>query len=465
QQSSLLQNINEEEVSLKEQIKEIKKDYQETKRVIDIDIDIENFIEYDRKINDKDQKREECIRDISNYRNHFEKLNKELTELENRKNKQELQAQEISIKVSNIKEMIENNQAKINHVVGDREAADYLKEIEDKQKNLLEKEKQTHKELNNIKEELSNKKSDLNALTVSMEKNKNEIENVQQFLESKTNEYGIREFDELEDYILPEKELDKIEEKIRKYTNSIAEIKGKIEMFEDTLKGREIKSEEIGKTKKEKYELEKRRNVLIGNLASLGDRIERIGSKLKEKKEYMKKLEKVEEELALIKEINDLVGANKFVEFVALRQLKYIAREASNRLLEITNDRYQLELDQNGEFVICDNYNGGVKRDCNTLSGGETFLTSLALALSLSSHIQLKGKAEMEFFFLDEGFGTLDTELLDIVMNSLESLKEERLSVGIISHVEELKNRVPVTLSVIPAEAGLHGTIVELKYK
>jgi exonuclease SbcC len=132
--------------------------------------------------------------------------------------------------------------------------------------------------------------------------------------------------------------------------------------------------------------------------------------------------------------------------------------------MEITNNRYRLELNEQGEFVICDLYNGGVKRGCNTLSGGETFLTSLSLALALSSQIQLKGSSNMEFFFLDEGFGTLDSNLLDIVMNSLEKLQSENLTDGIISHVEELKNRVPVKLLVEPAQPGIRGTKVELNY-
>lgn len=460
QEFSSLEKIAREENPLRDKIKEGETNYQYLKE----ETDIENFIDYDREINEADQKREECIRDINNYRVLLEKLTKELAEADNKKNSQELQVQEMSIKIKNIRENIENNQGKINQVVGDREAVEYLKEIENKQKILKENEEQARKELNDNRKMLSNKKSDLNALKLSMDKNIKEIENAQDFLNKKIEEYGIKNFPELEDFVLTEKELDIIEEKIQSYDNSMTEIKGKIRMFEDKLEGREISDKKIELLKYEKINLERRKNELIGNIASLAERIDRIGHRLKEKQEYNHKKGKVEKELALIKEINDLVGANKFVEFVALRQLKYIAREASNRLLEITNDRYQLELDQNGEFVICDNYNGGVKRDCNTLSGGETFLTSLALALSLSSHIQLKGKAEMEFFFLDEGFGTLDTELLEIVMNSLECLKEERLSVGIISHVEELKNRVPVSLNVISAEAGLHGTKVEIKY-
>ena len=79
------------------------------------------------------------------------------------------------------------------------------------------------------------------------------------------------------------------------------------------------------------------------------------------------------------------------------------------------------------------------ERQTATLSGGETFVTSLALALALSAEIQLKGTAPLELFFLDEGFGSLDDMLLDIVMESLEKIHNRHLKVGIISHVESVK--------------------------
>ena len=100
-------------------------------------------------------------------------------------------------------------------------------------------------------------------------------------------------------------------------------------------------------------------------------------------------------------------------------------------MYEITNGNYELEINEDGEFIIRDNKNGGVRRQTATLSGGETFVTSLALALALSAEIQLKGTAPLELFFLDEGFGSLDDMLLDIVMESLEKIHNSQLKVGL----------------------------------
>ena len=89
-----------------------------------------------------------------------------------------------------------------------------------------------------------------------------------------------------------------------------------------------------------------------------------------------------------------------------------------------------------------DNLCGGELRGVNTLSGGETFLVSLSLALALSAAIYAKSLKPIEFFFLDEGFGTLDEKLVDVVVDSLETLKNNHFSIGLISHVEELKHRI-----------------------
>ena len=162
-------------------------------------------------------------------------------------------------------------------------------------------------------------------------------------------------------------------------------------------------------------------------------------------------------------DLEKLFKGKKFVEFVAITKLKYISHEASKRLKEISNGNYGLEVDENSKFIIRDYKNGGAERDASTLSGGETFLASLSLALALSAEIQLKGTAPLELFFLDEGFGTLDENLLEVVMESLERVHNDRLKVGIISHVEAIKNRVPVKLIVTPAISGLGGSKVKIE--
>ncbi|MFC5703667.1 AAA family ATPase [Cohnella faecalis] len=159
-----------------------------------------------------------------------------------------------------------------------------------------------------------------------------------------------------------------------------------------------------------------------------------------------------------IAQLQSAFRGNAFVEYIAEEQLEQVCVAASERLGFLTSRRYALEVDAGGGFVIRDDANGGLKRPVSSLSGGETFLTSLALALALSVQIQLRGKYPLQFFFLDEGFGTLDPELLDTVITSLERLQHSLLSVGVISHVPELQARLPRKLHVTPAEPGGRGS-------
>lgn len=179
--------------------------------------------------------------------------------------------------------------------------------------------------------------------------------------------------------------------------------------------------------------------------------------KLKEKyKEQQKELEAKERHKNLCDELRMLVRSNKFLEFIASEYLQEICASASKTLLSLTGGRYFLRYDK--EFKVGDNLDGGNVRAVKTLSGGETFLVSLSLALSLSAAICLKSLRPIEFFFLDEGFGTLDEKLVDTVMDVLGKLSKT-FSVGLISHVEELKHRIDHKIIVCGATENRGSTV------
>jgi exonuclease SbcC len=101
------------------------------------------------------------------------------------------------------------------------------------------------------------------------------------------------------------------------------------------------------------------------------------------------------------------------------------------------------------ELQVMDTWQGEVLRDTKTLSGGESFLVSLALALALSDLVSQK--TSIDSLFLDEGFGTLDSETLDTALNALDSLNATGKMIGVISHVEAMKERIPVQIKVVKA--------------
>lgn len=264
-------------------------------------------------------------------------------------------------------------------------------------------------------------------------------------------------------FVMPTIDIEIMRKEISDYDEGRKNLDFKIDDLEKKLDGRKVKEEEFDRLNEEIILLKDEIGELEKNNAVLFDRITAMKKDLEKKKKIKSEYDEVSNDYRLLDEIDRIIQGNKFVEYVATNHLKYIALEASKRLSTITNGRYALEINDALEFVMRDNFNGGERRGVDTLSGGETFLTSLSLALALSSQIQMKGNAPLEFFFLDEGFGSLDVELLDTVMESLEKLHSSNLSIGIISHVEELKNRVPVKLVVTAGEIG-EGSKVKIEY-
>lgn len=322
--------------------------------------------------------------------------------------------------------------------------------------NLSEEKEKLEKAFNNMNQEMAVTKERVNSLNLRKE---NEEKKVNLALD----EEGFKTILEVKGGILFKDEKEKLKILIEEYHNNFIKVRANIELLIKKLNGKSLTEEEWTRVLQEKNNTEKELKEVEEIKIRLVTESESIKKKLEEQRDILHIKAKQEHKLALLSDLEKLFKGKKFVEFIAANQLKYISIEASKKLKDITNGVYGLEVDENGKFIIRDYKNGGAERDASTLSGGETFLASLALALSLSSQIQLKGTAPLELFFLDEGFGTLDDNLLDVVMSSLERLHHERLSVGIISHVESIKNRVPVKLILTPAEAGIGGSKVKIE--
>jgi exonuclease SbcC len=141
--------------------------------------------------------------------------------------------------------------------------------------------------------------------------------------------------------------------------------------------------------------------------------------------------------------------ANRFEKWVLDHVLQDLCVAASTLLHELSDHAYSLSVDDRGSFVVIDHRNADESRLARTLSGGETFLASLALALALAEQVARSGRgARLESLFLDEGFGTLDAATLDVVAGAMEDLGAKGRMVGLVSHVPELAERVPVRFEV-----------------
>lgn len=160
-------------------------------------------------------------------------------------------------------------------------------------------------------------------------------------------------------------------------------------------------------------------------------------------------LKKLEKEKAIWDRLNDLVGSaegDKYKVFVQSLLLKSLIQKANKELSRIT-DRYTLVAgNENLDIHLIDNDLAGQERTSYNLSGGETFMVSLALALGLSR--MASRNVQINSLFLDEGFGTLDQESLERALSALGHLNAQGKLVGVISHVQLIRDRIPVQISV-----------------
>ncbi len=145
--------------------------------------------------------------------------------------------------------------------------------------------------------------------------------------------------------------------------------------------------------------------------------------------------------------IYNLTKNKAMLEYVAAEYIAEFTAIASEILNDVSGGKYTMTYDREDGFIVSDYLNGGKSRKTDTLSGGELFLASLAVAIAIA---RTQSRGHNAFFFLDEGFGTLDEELIDVVYGALESLSGDCL-VGVITHAEALISRMPSCVEVISA--------------
>ncbi|MBU3916966.1 hypothetical protein KKA14_15650, partial [bacterium] len=206
-------------------------------------------------------------------------------------------------------------------------------------------------------------------------------------------------------------------------------------------------------------ELEKKEQLekLQLELGAIQEMMRQHDRQKNEKKEQLEKIVGQQQEFDRWDSLNRLIGAadgKKFRRFAQGLTLDYLINLANKNLTKL-NDRYYLKRNQLEELglEVIDMYQADVSRPVSTLSGGETFLVSLALALGLSGLVSKN--TSIDSLFLDEGFGTLDTETLETALAALDNLNAEGKTIGIISHVEALKDRISTQLQVKKLSGGV----------
>ncbi|MFV0147155.1 SMC family ATPase [Empedobacter falsenii] len=188
--------------------------------------------------------------------------------------------------------------------------------------------------------------------------------------------------------------------------------------------------------------------------------IERLTKSYAEKKDLLIELEKLQKRATNLQTMRNLFNSAGFVQYVSSIYLKQLCDNANVRFHRMTRNQLSLQMNDNNDFEIIDYLNEGRSRSVKTLSGGQSFQVSLSLALALAESVQTNAKSDKNFFFIDEGFGTQDADAVNIVFETLMSLQKENRIVGIISHVDELKDRIPVALQITKDEEK--GSLIEV---
>jgi exonuclease SbcC len=199
------------------------------------------------------------------------------------------------------------------------------------------------------------------------------------------------------------------------------------------------------------------------SIITLEHEIKRFQQNLQTKQQLQQDLSALKQREANLKVLLNLFKGNGFVNYVSTVFLQNLVNAANQRFVRLTRQKLRLELNDKNEFEVRDYMNGGQLRSIKTLSGGQIFQASLSLALALSDSIQKNSQTTQNFFFLDEGFGSQDRESLQLVFETLKSLRHENKIVGIISHVDDLKQELDYYLLIKNTEK--QGSIVQYHWQ
>ncbi|MDF1695870.1 MAG: AAA family ATPase [Saprospiraceae bacterium] len=297
-----------------------------------------------------------------------------------------------------------------------------------------------------------------------LEESKNEKLHLQETLQPAIEKLGFEDLEGALEFILSEEEIKQLRQKKEEFARRSTAVETELNSLQENI---EILQKEDAMPSISLSEVQSNLSVKTIEKETVMRSIGEYHAILKKDDEEQKRLQSkeliiknLEEKLEKWTMMNKLIGektGNKFANFAQGLTLQNLLVYANRRLQKLT-DRYLLDKPiKDGALTVVDQYQGNIQRSVSTLSGGESFLISLALALSLSD--MASKNVNLESLFIDEGFGTLDQESLDIVMNTLERLQtESQKTVGVISHVEALKERIHVQIKLDKNAQG-YGTL------
>ena len=317
--------------------------------------------------------------------------------------------------------------------------------------------KQIH--LESCKENLSRTENEYTVTSSILTGKRNEISDLQTKVNDNMSRSNFKNNEELESCFVEPSILKSKQAKVNEHKDSLRLLSAQKEALQ-TEDVKQVDKATLEALKSEIELLNEDVKKLSENVGKSGAELDRISEANRKFKEISAQLEIAKHGYDVAKDLSQVLRGKALAEYVCEEYLQEITISANQKLDVLMDGRYTLKF-ENKEFFVEDNFNDGLVRPASTLSGGETFVVSLSLALSISDAISMLSSRSMDFFFLDEGFGTLDAELCSVVISSLYKLESQNLKIGLISHVAELeesvKNKVIVT-------KGINGSKIKVEH-
>lgn len=267
-------------------------------------------------------------------------------------------------------------------------------------------------------------------------------------IEKKLETSGLNGIEDIRRILEKERDVEAETVAIEAYFTQLNESRAEFESLEKQLDGRQYDAERHVQVQERLKALAASQTSLNQALGSLAEQIKKMKATRKKRAELIGNQSRLftrRDNLKLLKKLFDRSG---FVNYISTIYLRDLCARANRRFSSLTQNRLSLEIDTDNQFVIRDNLNDGRTRSVKTLSGGQTFQAALSLALALADNIHQRSHSQHNFFFLDEGFGTLDRASLTTVFDTLKQLRRENRIVGVISHVEELQEEIDLSIHI-----------------
>ncbi|MFP6323393.1 MULTISPECIES: exonuclease subunit SbcC [Bacillus amyloliquefaciens group] len=414
-------------------------------------------------IDEKDRQAEECEKRIETSIAFLKEHEEEKERLQEMKHRLERERLELHYASERLQQVIDGYEQELGTAAEETSISAKLEAVRQELQLLKSKEQSLFDALKQAQQSLNDAKGRESGSLMSLRDAETSLEKAQNDWRVRSKDTGFTEPDQVKKSLLPQGRAEEMKKEIDEFLDTSKQLSANISRVTDKLADRRISEEEWTASVSLLKQAEAESGAAMEEKGAQAKAFAVMQKQHKRFKEIEAELKSWQTQIDRLDKLQSVCKGNTFVEFLAEEQLESVARDASARLGALTRQRYAILVDSEGGFVMRDDANGGVKRPVSSLSGGETFLTSLSLALALSAQIQLRGQYPLQFFFLDEGFGTLDQGLLDTVVTALEKLQSDNLSVGVISHVQELRARLPKKLIVHPSEPGGKGTRVTLE--